>query len=267
MSEVTLIIGAGGPSCSGKSTITSWLAQVLDNTIVVHQDKYFKSDSDIPITPSGIANWDCPQALDMEAFIQVLERLKTHGDQQSSIMGDNRSKLDRSEVTTESAEQFKRKISDACAELNIRLKIVLVDGFLLYHTTRIIDLLDIRLFSKANYETLKRRREERSSYITAEGCWVDPKGYFDEIVWPEYLRHNHLPLQTISRLHSLRNDSERQAIAHLDADSSELIDGLVHLDSEDRTIEQLLTQVVDNIVTHLKFTRAPRENGVECATV
>jgi len=44
-----------------------------------------------------------------------------------------------------------------------------VDGFLLYVNQDIIDELDIKLFVKAKYETLKHRRENRAGYITIEG--------------------------------------------------------------------------------------------------
>ncbi|KAG1471876.1 hypothetical protein G6F56_001863 [Rhizopus delemar] len=41
-----------------------------------------------------------------------------------------------------------------------------------------------------SYATLKSRREERQGYHTEGGYWIDPPGYFDKIVWPEYLRLN-----------------------------------------------------------------------------
>jgi nicotinamide/nicotinate riboside kinase len=39
----------------------------------------------------------------------------------------------------------------------------------------------------------KRRRESRNGYVTLEGFWEDPEGYFDRVVWPNYVdEHGYL---------------------------------------------------------------------------
>ncbi|CAG8609087.1 7058_t:CDS:2, partial [Scutellospora calospora] len=67
-------------------------------------------------------------------------------------------------------------------------KFVLVDGFLLYWDIQVIKELDIKLFVQADYTTLKKRREERAGYVTADGYWTDPPNYFDTMVWPNYVK-------------------------------------------------------------------------------
>jgi nicotinamide/nicotinate riboside kinase len=39
----------------------------------------------------------------------------------------------------------------------------------------------------------KQRRESRTGYVTIEGFWADPPGYFDKIVWPNYARTAEYP--------------------------------------------------------------------------
>src|SRR5688572_7568399 len=46
-----------------------------------------------------------------------------------------------------------------------------VDGFLLCVNQDVINELDIKLFVKADYDTLKNRRENRGDYITIEGIY------------------------------------------------------------------------------------------------
>lgn len=85
---------------------------------------------------------------------------------------------------------------------NLQINIILLDGFMLYHqeeptpaspSPSLIDLLDLKLLLRVPYATAKQRREARAGYITGEGFWEDPKGYFDGIVWPNYVRyHRHL---------------------------------------------------------------------------
>ena len=45
----------------------------------------------------------------------------------------------------------------------------LVDGFMLYWNMDVVKMLDVKLFVKAEYDLLKRRREIRLGYVTIEG--------------------------------------------------------------------------------------------------
>jgi hypothetical protein len=81
-----------------------------------------------------------------------------------------------------------------------RRVIVILDGFLLYSdaVAAVRDQLDVRLFLHVDYDIAKARREARSGYITRSksaggdgtGFWVDPPGYFDAVVWPNYVRQH-----------------------------------------------------------------------------
>lgn len=69
-------------------------------------------------------------------------------------------------------------------------KIVFVDGFLLFGKSvpaPLRDLFDVKILLRARYEDAKRRREGRSGYVTLEGFWRDPEGYFDGVVWPNFV--------------------------------------------------------------------------------
>lgn len=69
-------------------------------------------------------------------------------------------------------------------------KIFCVDGFLLYTNDTVIGLLDIKFFLKSGFDTLKARRNQRDAYITIDGMWKDPPGYFEDVVYPNYLKYN-----------------------------------------------------------------------------
>jgi len=82
------------------------------------------------------------------------------------------------------------------------INLILVDGFMLYHrdgdeaeqtSPTLASLLDLKLLLRAPYAVAKGRRESRNGYHTADGFWTDPPGYFDGIVWPNYVQyHRHL---------------------------------------------------------------------------
>ncbi|KAJ1678670.1 ribosylnicotinamide kinase [Spiromyces aspiralis] len=84
------------------------------------------------------------------------------------------------------------------SEAGQRVKIVLVDGILLFNdppvggdpAVNIRDECDVALFLVADYCVLKQRRETRSAYKTKEGVWQDPPGYFEQLVWPNYLKYH-----------------------------------------------------------------------------
>ncbi|KAG0245677.1 ribosylnicotinamide kinase [Mortierella sp. GBA43] len=69
-------------------------------------------------------------------------------------------------------------------------KFVILDGFILYVNEALRRTIDIKFFFTAPYQILKERRESRKGYDTMDGYWVDPPGYFDDIVWPNYLTYN-----------------------------------------------------------------------------
>ncbi|KAG8828922.1 ribosylnicotinamide kinase [Serendipita sp. 399] len=90
--------------------------------------------------------------------------------------------------------QFQEMHDSAKRDHGVELVWGLVDGFLLYWHPGIIKELDVRVFLRVSYSTLKSRRERRFGYHTAvqfspEGSfWRDPPGYWDDIVWPAYLK-------------------------------------------------------------------------------
>lgn len=82
---------------------------------------------------------------------------------------------------------------------DLRINLILVDGFMLYHrddektSPPLMSLLDLKLLLRTPYAVAKQRRESRNGYHTAEGLWTDPEGYFDGIVWPTYVQyHRHI---------------------------------------------------------------------------
>ncbi|KAK4122604.1 hypothetical protein N657DRAFT_681607 [Parathielavia appendiculata] len=71
-----------------------------------------------------------------------------------------------------------------------KIRICLLDGFLLYappHFSRVMSLLDVKLFLRVSKTKALQRREARDGYVTLEGFWKDPPGYVEQIVWPNHV--------------------------------------------------------------------------------
>lgn len=66
--------------------------------------------------------------------------------------------------------------------------LLILDGILL-HTPAFAALqpfFDIKILLRASFAEAQRRREARGGYVTLEGFWEDPPGYFEEVVWRSY---------------------------------------------------------------------------------
>lgn len=65
-SQIMIVtVAIGGSSCSGKSTLVSWLSRILSpDCQILHQDKFYRPDGEIPVShiDGTTQNWDSPGA-------------------------------------------------------------------------------------------------------------------------------------------------------------------------------------------------------------
>ncbi|KAL7317895.1 ribosylnicotinamide kinase [Mucor circinelloides] len=206
---LVVTIGISGPSCSGKTTLALLLKKLLNKVVVINQDEFFKPDDQIPVDEkTGLANWDSPGAVDFKSlnrainnaredpysFLQKKEKPLQNNHHGSDLL----SLKDFSDLTTE---------LDALKDIIF----VIVEGFLLFCDKEVCDNLDTKFFVKASKQILKTRRESRKGYVTLQGYWVDPPGYFDRIVWPQYVLWND---------HLLHDETRDPTIQVLDTDDT-----------------------------------------------
>jgi nicotinamide/nicotinate riboside kinase len=185
-----IIIGVSGVSSSGKTTLARILRDVFPRAFILHEDDFYKTDKDIPIT-DGIANWDCLDSIDLPAFEAALSYIRQNGtsppeftskEDQNSV-----GKVDVDKVLIDDLKWKASKWMFADAP-----PIAIIDGFLLYSQgmKAVREQFDVKLFLRTDYATAKARREARKGYVTLEGFWEDPPGYVDKIVWPEYAKEH-----------------------------------------------------------------------------
>ncbi|KAF9134309.1 ribosylnicotinamide kinase [Mortierella sp. 14UC] len=167
-----------------------------------HQDDFYKPENQLPIDPkTGLANWDCPSAIDFPSLITTLQHVKQHGVFPEGFDSlEDKNPVGSKEVSEPVAEEVLDELRERIMARVDRVqgggvkaattKFVILDGFMLYVNEELRDTIDVRFFLTAPYQVLKDRRESRKGYATLEGYWEDPPGYFDDIVWPNYTIYN-----------------------------------------------------------------------------
>lgn len=159
------IIGIGGVTNGGKTTLTNGLIKTLPNCCVVHQDDFFKKPDQIEVGDDGFRQWDVITAMDMESMTNTMKAWM-----------ENPVKFARSHGVL---------LSSAPEESNPdeQTHILIVEGFLLYNYPPMLDVFDKSFYITIPYEECKRRRSTRQYTVP------DPPGLFDGHVWPMYLKH------------------------------------------------------------------------------
>lgn len=197
-----IVIGIGGPSSSGKTTVAKNLINLFKDSRILHQDDFYKPENQLPKdATTGELNWDHPDAIDFFKFKECIRLIKAEAFSPTTV--DSLEPDANLSLTPDDIDDLRSK-----SEKLKNLKIVLVDGFLLFHDEELLSLFDLKLFYYSEYAVLKSRRLKRQ-YSTLEGVWVDPPNYFDNIVWPAYEQY-HRGLFTNEDVNSELNDYAKQ---------------------------------------------------------
>nr|XP_046243761.1 nicotinamide riboside kinase 1 [Scatophagus argus] len=159
----TLVVGVGGMTNGGKSTLSGSLHQQIPNSCIIAQDSYFKDESVVPEDNNGFKQYDTLDALHMDTMVSDVDLWRKDPESFLRQRGLN------PEPTTPSDDK--------------QVFVLIVEGFLIFNYRPLNEQIDKRYFMEIPYEVCKRRRSSRV-YTPP-----DPPDYFDGYVWPMYLKN------------------------------------------------------------------------------
>lgn len=187
-SPAPLLLALSGPTSSGKTTLARHLLAVFPHASVLHCDDFYLPEAQLP-TRHGLLDWDCAASLDLAKLLSALRRIKAGEDVEAVKDGVESMEVPADERQGGVTPEVVRELREYGVRGGGQRHVVIIDGFLLLGNSvkEIREQCDVKVLLRATYDDAKRRREGRSGYATLEGWWEDPPGYFDKVVWPNYV--------------------------------------------------------------------------------
>ncbi|XP_074493531.1 nicotinamide riboside kinase 1 isoform X2 [Sebastes fasciatus] len=170
----TLVVGVGGITNGGKSTLSKSLHEQIPNSYLIAQDSYFKDDSVVPVDSNGFKQYDTLDALHMDTMMSDVDSWRRDPESFLRLRGL------KPEHTTPSLDE--------------EVYVLIVEGFLIFNHRLLNELFYKRYFMEIPYDVCNRRRSSRV-YTPP-----DPPGYFDGHVWPMYLKNRQEMESTASEI-------------------------------------------------------------------
>src|SRR5215472_2501090 len=125
-----MIIGIGGGSGSGKTTVAERILRTVDQShvAVLQQDSYYRNLGDMPLELRHQINFDHPDALDNALFTSHLEALRA------------------GKAIEKPVYDFAHHLRKAETILVQPRPVIIVEGILIFVDAEIRDLMDIKVF-------------------------------------------------------------------------------------------------------------------------
>lgn len=144
-SAAPLIIGVAGGSGSGKTTIAEAIAGKVgsDRSVLIQQDAYYRDLSDLPPDERAEVNFDHPDSLETELFVEHLRELRAGHSVQRPVY------------------DFAQHVRTGEFETIEPRSVLIVEGILVLVEPDLRDLMDVRIFVDTDGDLRLARRLER----------------------------------------------------------------------------------------------------------
>ena len=142
MDQATLI-GIGGGSGSGKTTIVNKIAEIISDFVFIPQDNYYRSAEFISNVNITEFNFDNPEAFDTELLLEHLSTLK---------------EFEPIDMPQYDFVRHRRRDETVHVEPQ---KLIIFEGIMIYCNKNIRDLIDLKLYVETPDDIRFIRRMQR----------------------------------------------------------------------------------------------------------
>lgn len=178
-----MLVGFGGGSCSGKTTLARALLEVSGSATLLAFDNYYRDLSHMSPLERAAVNYDHPDALDVELFISHMD----------DLAGGKSVNVPEYDMSTHTRTGASYQLDSA--------PLVIVDGILLMAVKECRERLDLKIFVDAPRDVRLARRLVRD----AEERGRDPQGVETQFITSVEPMHQSLVLPS-SQYADLRFD-------------------------------------------------------------
>lgn len=205
-----VLIGIGGSSASGKSTLTDGLVKELDSPL-----KGFSADHYLDFSRvRKVGSWETPEGIAWDDLRAALQDVKD--------------KLARSENLPRSlvVGGFSRGALELVPNghggkpLGSEPVVVFVEGFLLFSDKKLCDMLDLALWIDSDCETCARRRHAREGGRGSSATYLQN---FQSEVWSHYERYSGQQLANVPKVHHLDGNLDPEKLIVQAADQCKAV--------------------------------------------
>jgi uridine kinase len=181
-----MIIGICGGTGSGKTTVASKILETVhtESVALLQQDNYYKALAHLPVEERAKQNFDHPDSIDMDLFVEHVRQLKKgHGIERPVY-----------DFTIHTRSQRTLRIEPK--------PVVIVEGILIFDNKALRDLMDIKIFvdTDADLRFIRRlRRDITERARTVESVvnqylttvrpmhleFVEPSKHYADVIIPE----------------------------------------------------------------------------------
>lgn len=166
------VVGITGGSASGKTEFIKKLLGAFSPSEIclLSQDHYYHPIEKQPIDDNGVENFDTPQSIDHDAFLQDILALKSG------------TEIRKKEYT------FNNPLDSAKLLTFSPAPIIICEGLFSFYDERLRDIFNLKIFVEANEPTKLTRRIKRDKI--ERGYDLDDVLYrYENHVYPTYRRY------------------------------------------------------------------------------
>jgi len=177
------VIGIGGATSSGKTSICKEIHQKFPHTFTLYMDDYYFTDEYpkhelLAEYDYGFIHWDTVTAIDFDRMIADIESLVG----QHRTADNSTTELSDSSFIQCSSVEMENSSTDHDNNKVEAHTIILIDGILIYEYEPLQ-----RYFTRKYFFTLTREEAERRRHAR-EYPRHEPHSYFDHYAWPCYVK-------------------------------------------------------------------------------